>query len=116
MAYETIISESGGTLSGGQRQRLALARALVRNPAILLLDEATSALDPITQATISRNLDQIDATIVTVAHRLSIVQGADNVLVLHQGRFVEEGNHDALIARGGVYAEMVNSSGNGGGE
>jgi ABC-type bacteriocin/lantibiotic exporter with double-glycine peptidase domain len=112
MAYETIISESGGTLSGGQRQRLALARALVRSPAILLLDEATSALDPITQATISRNLAQIDATIVTVAHRLSIVQGADTVLVLHEGRFIEEGNHNALIARRGLYAEMVNSDGN----
>ena len=107
MGYETVIAEGGIDLAGGQRQRLALARALAHRPAILLLDEATSHLDVMTEAAVDRNLSDLACTRVVIAHRLSTVRNADLILVLDQGVVVERGDHDTLLAMGGVYAALV---------
>ncbi|MCG8462099.1 MAG: peptidase domain-containing ABC transporter [Holophagales bacterium] len=107
LGYDTVLSESGASLSGGQRQRLALARALVRRPAVLLLDEATSALDAVTERHIQEQLEALDCTRLVIAHRLSTVAAADRILVMDAGRIVEEGNHTTLLALGGTYAELV---------
>jgi ATP-binding cassette subfamily B protein len=107
MGYETFVSESGSTLSGGQRQRLALARALAGEPAVLILDEATSHLDLLTEGAVAENLRTIDCTLVVVAHRLSTVRDADEILVLSQGRIVERGTHGELISLNGHYAKLV---------
>ncbi|WP_199036845.1 peptidase domain-containing ABC transporter [Glycomyces salinus] len=107
MAYDTVLGEGGSGLSGGQRQRLALARALVRRPRLLLLDEATSHLDAVTEQRVHTNLRTLDCTKVIIAHRLSTVRDADTILALDRGRIVESGTHDELVARGGVYAELI---------
>jgi len=107
LGYDTLLSDRGGSLSGGQRQRLALARAIVRRPAILLLDEATSALDAATEAALQDAIGALACTRVVIAHRLSTVRRADVILVLDDGRVVERGTHDALLAAGGAYARLV---------
>ncbi len=107
MDFETMVAEGGAGLSGGQRQRLALARALARKPAVLLLDEATSHLDTTTEAQIEQNLRQLGCTQIVIAHRLSTIQQADLILVMEGGRIVERGTHAELVAKGGVYREML---------
>ncbi|MFA1621707.1 ABC transporter ATP-binding protein [Rhizobium mongolense] len=107
--YDTPVGESGVTLSGGQRQRLSIARALVRNAPILLLDEATSALDNESEAAVQRALDEAmtGRTVVVIAHRLSTVVRADKIVVMQQGRVVEEGNHETLAKLDdGLYARL----------
>ncbi|MGH7353653.1 MAG: ABC transporter transmembrane domain-containing protein [Candidatus Rokuibacteriota bacterium] len=106
--YETPVGERGGNLSGGQRQRLALARAVLREPAMLILDEATSALDPATEAAIQRTLEGLARarTVVSVTHRLATAVDADSIVVLDRGRVVERGTHDELLAKGGVYHRL----------
>jgi ABC-type bacteriocin/lantibiotic exporter with double-glycine peptidase domain len=107
LGYETILTYGGSSLSGGQRQRIALARALVRQPSILLLDEATSALDAMTEARVHQELQALRCTRVVIAHRLSTVVRADLILMMEDGRVIEQGTHEALLSRGGKYAELV---------
>ncbi|HEU4407279.1 MAG TPA: peptidase domain-containing ABC transporter [Polyangiaceae bacterium] len=109
MGYETVLTDGGGSLSGGQRQRIALARALLRRPAVLLLDEATSALDAITERRVQEALEGLEATRIVIAHRLSTVMRADCILVMDRGKLVERGTHQELVAAGGLYAELVAS-------
>jgi ATP-binding cassette subfamily B protein len=106
--YDATVGERGERLSGGQRQRLAIARALLRDPAILLLDEATSALDGATEAALDRTLTQAGRgrTVVTVTHRLQTIANADRIFVLEDGQIVEDGRHDDLVRLGGLYAEI----------
>ncbi|HZO73023.1 MAG TPA: peptidase domain-containing ABC transporter [Ktedonobacteraceae bacterium] len=107
MGYETFVAERGNALSGGQRQRLAIARALAHNPAILLLDEATSSLDVSTERIVEQNLDALSCTQIIIAHRLSTIRNADVILVLDQGRIVERGTHQELLAKNGHYADLI---------
>ncbi len=106
--YRTKVGERGLKLSGGEKQRVAIARVLLKNPQILIFDEATSALDTRTEQEIQANLDEVSAgrTTLVIAHRLSTVVKADEILVLDQGGIVERGDHGALLAQGGVYAAM----------
>ncbi|MEB3261158.1 MAG: ABC transporter ATP-binding protein, partial [Cyanobacteriota bacterium] len=106
--YATRVEERGGNFSGGQLQRLAIARAVLGNPAVLLLDEATSALDAEAEEAVQRGLEQAMAgrTVLVIAHRLATVQGADRILVLDRGRIVEQGSHSQLMARGGRYRDL----------
>jgi ABC-type multidrug transport system fused ATPase/permease subunit len=108
---ETEVGEEGNALSMGQRQLVALARILLQNPSILILDEATASVDPLTEAQIQESLEVVLAqrTAIVIAHRLSTIKQADRIIVLRKGEIIEEGNHEALMARGGHYAELYNT-------
>ncbi|MEE8633957.1 MAG: ABC transporter transmembrane domain-containing protein [Methyloceanibacter sp.] len=107
--YDTVLGEGGVTLSAGQRQRIAIARAVLREASILLLDEATSALDANSETLVQRALDKVmdGRTTLVIAHRLSTVVSADRILVFDHGRLVEEGTHQTLLRKGGVYARLA---------
>lgn len=109
--FDTDVGERGGNLSMGQRQLVALARVLLKDPPIFILDEATASVDPFTEMQIQEGLELImrDRTAIVIAHRLSTVKHADRILVMRQGRIIEEGDHDRLIAQGGHYAELYNT-------
>ena len=106
--YDTVIGERGVKLSGGQKQRLSIARVFLKDPAILILDEATSALDNTTEILIQNSLDELckGRTTIVVAHRLSTVKNADEIAVVSDGKIIEQGPHDSLIAMNGVYANL----------
>lgn len=106
--YETMVGERGLKLSGGEKQRVAIARAILKNPRIMIFDEATSALDTLTEQAIQKELNAIarGRTTLVIAHRLSTVMDADEILVMEHGRIIERGRHAELLARGGAYARM----------
>ncbi len=107
MGMQTIISEGSGGISGGQKQRLLIARAIAPKPKVLIFDEATSALDNLTQKKVSDALDNFKCTRIVIAHRLSTIRQCDRILVLDQGKIIEDGTYDELIAQGGFFADLV---------
>lgn len=111
--YDTLVGERGYRFSGGEKQRLAIARTILRDPPVLVLDEATSALDTQTEQAVQQAIDALSKgrTTITIAHRLSTVRDADQIVVLDHGRIVERGSHDELLARHGVYAALVERDG-----
>ena len=107
MGMNTLLQDGGGTISGGQRQRLMIARAIAPKPRILIFDEATSALDNITQKKVSEALDKMRCTRIVIAHRLSTIRHCDRILVIDGGKIAEDGTYEDLIAKNGIFAELV---------
>ena len=107
--YDTNIGDRGGRLSGGQRQRISIARAILKNPPLLILDEATSALDTESERLVQEALDRLrkNRTTLVIAHRLSTIRNADQICVMHEGKIVERGTHDELIAMNRYYKKLV---------
>ncbi|WP_304412966.1 ATP-binding cassette domain-containing protein [Dorea sp. AGR2135] len=109
MKLQTELTSDGTELSGGQKQRIALARALLTKSPILILDEATSSLDVLTEKKIIDNLLALDKTILFIAHRLTIAERADRVIVLDKGQLIEDGTHETLLKKGGFYTHLMKS-------
>ena len=110
MGYNTMLEENGNNLSGGQKQRLAIARALLRRPDVLIMDEATSNLDTITENSIKTMIDNFskDMTCIIIAHRLNTIKNCDHIYVMDNGQVAEEGTHEQLLCKKGLYCKYVN--------
>ena len=110
--FNTIVGESGIKLSGGQKQRISIARAFLKNAPIILLDEATSALDSESEKKIQQALDKLikGKTTIIVAHRLSTIVDADQIITIHEGKIIEKGTHASLINKGGMYSKLYNEN------
>jgi ATP-binding cassette subfamily B protein len=108
LGYDTVINDEGDNISAGEKQLITIARAFLADPAILVLDEATSSVDTRTEVLIQEAMNALrqDRTSFVIAHRLSTIRGADVILVMDDGRIVEQGNHDELLASGGAYARL----------
>jgi subfamily B ATP-binding cassette protein MsbA len=108
--YNTLIGERGSTLSGGERQRIAIARALYRNPQILIFDEATSQLDPESESKIRQAIENLlkQRTSIVIAHRLFTVRSCDKIILINEGKIVEEGTHEELVKNSGMYQSLLN--------
>jgi ATP-binding cassette subfamily B protein len=106
--YQTMLGENGSTLSGGERQRISIARALLKNAPIVLLDEATASLDPENEALIQQAISRLieGKTVIVIAHRLRTIAGADKIVVLEDGKLAEEGTHDTLMEKKGLYERL----------
>ena len=111
--YDTDVGERGVKLSGGQKQRISIARVFLKNPPVLILDEATSALDNESEHLVSQSLERLAAgrTTLTIAHRLTTIRNADRILVLSGSNIIEEGNHEELIKKQGIYYQLYTSAG-----
>lgn len=107
MGMNTLISEGQGGISGGQRQRIMIARAIAPKPQILMFDEATSALDNITQKMVSESLNNLKCTRIVIAHRLSTIRHCDRIIVLNEGKIVEDGTYEELLEKKGYFSELV---------
>ncbi|HEX3385472.1 MAG TPA: ATP-binding cassette domain-containing protein, partial [Mucilaginibacter sp.] len=112
--YDTLVGERGVTLSGGQRQRIGIARAVVRNSPILILDEPTAALDPEAEKIVMEALENLmeGRTVITIAHRLSTISDANKIFVLRNGKVHEQGTHDELMEKEGIYAGLYTTQAN----
>ena len=108
--YKTIIGEGGSTLSGGEKQRISIARAILKDAPIIILDEATSSVDPENEQALLSAITELtkDKTLISIAHRLSTVQSADQIIVIDQGRIVQQGTHHSLISQDGIYKDFLN--------
>lgn len=106
--YQTLLGENGSTLSGGERQRISIARALLKNAPIVLLDEATASLDPENEVLIQQAISKLieGKTVIVIAHRLRTIAGADKIIVMEKGRAVEEGSHEELMRKKGLYERL----------
>jgi ATP-binding cassette subfamily C protein len=107
MGIHTVLSEEGGTISGGQKQRILIARAIIGKPKVIFFDEATSALDNTTQAKVCDSLERLRATRLVIAHRLSTVERCDRILVLENGKLIEEGSFQELMEKKGRFYQLA---------
>ena len=107
--YDTVIGERGGSLSGGERQRLSIARAIMKDSPVIILDEATANVDPENEKDLMEAISELtkEKTIIMIAHRLKTVENADNIIVLDEGRIVQQGTHEELIKEEGIYKNFV---------
>ena len=107
--YDTIIGEGGSTLSGGEKQRISIARAILKDAPIIILDEATSSVDPENEQALLSAIQELtkDKTLISIAHRLSTVRNADQIIVIDQGRVVQQGKHNELLQKDGIYRKFL---------
>ena len=109
--YDTVIGEGGASLSGGERQRISIARAIMKDSPIIILDEATANVDPENERDLMKAIEELtrEKTVIMIAHRLKTVRNADQIVVIDKGRIAEQGKHEELVSKGGIYARFIDS-------